>query len=76
MMEYLRGMASDVVMLPGGDLIQRKLVDLAGELTNKDCDQEDIKAQKILLGTVSPEYLAALNKFDPTVFTRKWPSLF
>ena len=39
MTEYVCWIASDVVMLPGGDLIQLKLVELAGEITNKDWDQ-------------------------------------
>ncbi len=76
MVNFLFGIASDLKELSGGDVIQRRLLELADEIRARDWSVDNIRAQKEFLRKVSPEYLAALNKFDSEVFQRKWPSVF
>lgn len=76
MLVMLRRIASDVGRLPGGELIRHRLLEIADEIAAKDWTTQDIRIQKALLGEANPDYLIALNNFDPDVFSRKWPSLF
>ena len=76
MVEYLRGMASFAEGQPGGDVIRKKLLELADEITSKDWGQGDIIAQKRLLAIAEPAYLRALESADPSIFRKKWPSAF
>ena len=76
MVEYLRGMASDAEGQPGGDIICKKLLELADEITSKDWGWADIIAQKRLLGAAEPAYLCALENADLLVFRKKWPAIF
>lgn len=82
MLLYLRGMASDWERLTDEDikdiipLVRRRLAELADEIEAKDWNMGDIWTQKEILGRTNAEYLAALDKCDPGVFRKKWPSLF
>lgn len=49
---------------------------LAQEIAAKDWTSRDAEAAKHELGEASPQYLSALNKFDPAVFASRHPALF
>lgn len=76
MVAYLRGMASDSRREGGAGDVADRLEGLAEDITTKDWSVADIREAKLALGKLSPEYLTALNGFDPHVFERRWPSLF
>ena len=76
MVTYLRAMASDAAGQPNGAAIGQRLINLADEIAGKGTSLEEVRAWKERLGALSPDYLAALNRPDPSVFARKWPSLF
>ena len=78
MIAFLRGAASDTELekVADGHLVRRRLLEVADRIAAKDWTIEDVRVQKAFLKKVNPEYLTALNNFNPRVFRKKWPSLF
>lgn len=80
MLEYLNGMAADLVQympLSGtSEQLGARLRELEREIKAKDWDLADIREEKGRLLNRNPEYLTALDKADPDVFIRRHPDLF
>ncbi len=84
MVTYLRGMVLDLKQMSESEPEFRSLADqfveaaaqLEKDISVKDWAISDIREQKEELGKANPDYLNALNKGDPTVFTKKLPHLF
>jgi hypothetical protein len=49
---------------------------LAKEISSMEWTPSDINKQKEELGNINSEYLDALEKADPTIFSKKHPQLF
>ena len=56
--------------------IADRILFLKGEIENKDWDSRDLREEKEKLSKINAEYLSCLNRFDPSVFKRKYPNLF
>ncbi len=84
MVKYLQSMTSGIKNLIENDSKLKsdteKFVESSIELTEEILSQEwttdDIIKQKGELGNINSEYLAALDKADPTIFAKKHPQLF
>jgi len=84
MVKYLQSMASDLEKMseekseikPHIDKFVKSSIELAEEISLRDWTINDITKQKEDLGNINPEYLAALDKADPTVFAKRHPQLF
>jgi len=62
--------------IPESQIFKTRLQKLAQEIAAKDWTIRDAREAKSELGEVSPKYLEALNRFDPSVFVSKYPTLF
>jgi len=84
MVNYLQKMVSDLKKMgekdselkPHIDKFIKSSNELAEEISSSKWTKNDIKIQKEALGKINPEYLLALEKADPTIFTQKHPQLF
>ena len=84
MVKYLQSMASDIKNMseidskvkPHTDKFVESSIELAEEISSREWTISDINKQKEELGNINPEYLVALDKADPTIFTKKHPQLF
>jgi len=76
MLAFLQGMAGDCSKFPNGDQIRSRLLALAQEIGQKENDLQTITDQKQQLGNVSKELLAALERFDASIFKNRWPQFF
>lgn len=84
MIKYLQNMASEIQKMSKNDLKLKPLVgkfiessiELAEEISTSESTINDIIKLKEKLGKVNSEYLAALEKADPTIFAQKHPRLF
>ena len=61
---------------PFTDKFAASSIELADEISSREWTTDDIQKQKELLGSINSDYLAALDKADPTIFTQKHPQLF
>jgi pantoate kinase len=83
MIKYLQSMASEIQKMSENDLKLKPLVgkfiessiELAEEISTSESTTNEITKQKEKLGKVNSEYLAALEKADPTIFAQKHPRL-
>lgn len=57
-------------------IIKIRLEKLAQKIAAKDWTIRDVQEAKTELGEVSPKYLEALNRFDPSVFVLRYPTIF
>jgi len=80
MIEYLSYMASDLKRMlqddPGCDMVVGRLLSLKEDIEEKDWSTIDAVREKNKLEQIEPDYLAALNNADPSVFPSKHPDLF
>lgn len=76
MLVLLHGMAKDVLQLPDGERTKARLLELAHQIDVQGSDLQSINDCKQRLGQLSPDLLTALDKFDASVFRKKWPDLF
>jgi len=84
MVKYLERMVSDLKKMdeidektkPHIDKFIESSLELANEISSRDWNKSDINKQKEELGTLNSDYLAALEKADPTIFSQKHPRLF
>jgi hypothetical protein len=84
MVAYLRGMVLDLKQMSESEPEFRPLADqfveaaaqLEKDIFVKDWTISDIREQKEELEKANPDYLNALNKADPSVFSRRLPHLF
>jgi len=84
MVKYLQSMASDIKNMseidskvkPHTDKFAESSIELAEEILSRERTISDINKQKEELGNINSEYLVALDKADPTIFTKKHPQLF
>ena len=56
--------------------ISKCITQMVHEISAKDWTIMDIKEAKEVLEQYNKEYLEALNRSDPTVFSKRYPSLF
>jgi hypothetical protein len=77
MVRYLHSAARDWQAV-FGDAKQacERLLDLAREIESRGFQLEDLRAQKIVLGSIDVQYLHALDGFDPTIFVHRHPEVF
>jgi len=84
MVNYLRSMASDMRKVSGNNPetknhiynIAESLDELAEEISSREWAIVDVIKQKEELKNINPDYLAALDKADSTIFAQKHPELF
>ena len=84
MVKYLQTMASDIKNMseidskvkPHTDKFVESSIELAEEISSKEWTISDITKQKEELGSINSEYLVALDKADPSIFSKKHPQLF
>ena len=84
MVNYLQSMASDIKkmsekdskLIPLTDKFIEASFELVEEISSREWTTSEINQQKEKLGDMNSEYLAALDKADPTIFARKHPQLF
>ena len=84
MVKYLQKMASDIKNMteidskvkPHTDKFAESSIELAKEISSMEWTPSDINKQKEELGNINSEYLDALEKADPTIFSKKHPQLF
>ena len=84
MVKYLQKMASDIKNMteidskvkPHTDKFAESSIELAKEILSTEWTPSDINKQKEELGNINSEYLDALEKADPTIFSKKHPQLF
>ena len=84
MVKYLQTMASDIKNMseidskvkPHTDKFVESSIELAEEISSREWTVNDINTQKEELGKVNSEYLVALDKADPSIFSKKHPQLF
>jgi len=62
--------------IPEFKVLQERLDNLAQQIAAKDWTVKDIQEAKEELGEISPKYLNALNRSDPSVFVSRYPTLF
>jgi hypothetical protein len=62
--------------IPELQVFKARLEKLSQEIGVKDWTIQDIREAKTELGEVSPKYLEALNRSDPSVFVSRYPDLF
>ena len=80
MIEGLLKMASNVKKDYPYKIARKSIADrilfLKGEIEKKDWDSRDLREEKEKLSKINAEYLSCLDRFDPSVFQRKYPKLF
>jgi len=81
MVKYLNGLSEDYadvddVPSVNAEHVCNHLVPLAAEISKKDWGLVDIYRAKMDLWKQDTEYAEALDRADPGVFSRRWPSLF
>ena len=84
MVKYLQSMASDIKNMseidlnvkPHTDKFVESSIKLAEEISSREWTTSDIIKQKEELGNINSEYLVALDKADPSIFSKKHPQLF
>lgn len=74
MVNYLRVMAAREDI--GDDDACYRLNQLADEISLRDWTVQDARYEKNALSKLEPEYRLALDKFDSTVFRRRFPQFF
>ena len=62
--------------IPELQAFKARLKKLSQEIGAKDWTIQDVREAKRELGEVSPKYLEALNRSDPSVFVSRYPALF
>jgi hypothetical protein len=84
MVKYLQSMASDIKNMseidskvkPHTDKFAESSIELAEAISSREWTISDINKQKEELGNINSEYLVALDKADPSIFSKKYPQLF
>jgi hypothetical protein len=84
MVKYLQSMASDIKNMseidskvkPHTDKFAESSIELAEAISSGEWTISDINKQKEELGNINSEYLVALDKADPSIFSKKHPQLF
>jgi hypothetical protein len=84
MIKSLQRIASDINKMsendsklkPLTDKFVKSSIELAEEISLQEWTLGEINKQKEELGSINSEYLVALNKADPTIFSKKHPQLF
>jgi hypothetical protein len=84
MVKYLQKMASDIKNMteidskvkPHTDKFAESSIELAEAISSGEWTISDINKQKEELGNINSEYLVALDKADPSIFSKKHPQLF
>ena len=84
MVKYLQSMASDIKNMseidskvkPHTDKFVESSIELAEAISSREWTISDINKQKEELGNINSEYLVALDKADPSIFSKKHPQLF
>jgi hypothetical protein len=84
MVKYLQSMASDIKNMseidskvkPHTDKFAESSIELAKAISSREWTISDINKQKEELGNINSEYLIALEKADPSIFSKKHPQLF
>ena len=84
MVKYLQSMASDIKNMseidskvkPHTDKFAESSIELAEAISSEEWTISDINKQKEELGNINSEYLVALDKADPSIFSKKHPQLF
>ena len=84
MVKYLQSMASNIKNMseidskvkPHTDKFAESSIELAEAISSGEWTISDINKQKEELGNINSEYLVALDKADPSIFSKKHPQLF
>ncbi len=84
MVKYLKSMATDIKNMseidskvkPHTDKFVESSIELAKTISSREWTISDINKQKEDLGNINSEYLIALEKADPLIFSKKHPQLF
>ena len=84
MVKYLQSMAADIKNMseidskvkPHTDKFAESSIELAEAISSREWTIGDINKQKEELGNINSEYLVALDKADPSIFSKKHPRLF
>jgi len=84
MVKYLQSMAADIKNMseidskvkPHTDKFAESSIELAEAISSEEWTISDINKQKEELGNINSEYLVALDKADPSIFSKKHPQLF
>jgi hypothetical protein len=84
MVKYLQSMASNIKNMseidskvkPHTDKFAESSIELAEAISSGEWKISDINKQKEELGNINSEYLVALDKADPSIFSKKHPQLF
>lgn len=76
MVNYLRVTAANAREDIGDDDACYRLNQLADEISLRDWTVQDARYEKDALSKLEPEYRLALDKFDSTVFRRRFPQFF
>jgi len=84
MVKYLQSMASSIKNMseidskvkPHTDKFAESSIELAEAISSEEWTISDINKQKEELGNINSEYLVALDKADPSIFSKKHPQLF
>ena len=80
MVTYLYGMATDIDKIKTPDVDEKifidKLTNLAKEIGVRDWTIKDSIEEKQRLFECNPKYLEALEKADPSIFSKEYPDLF
>ncbi len=58
------------------DLLSRRILSLINDIESRNWDPAEAHEEKDKLSRINPEYCACLDKVDPSIFTKKFPSLF
>jgi DNA-directed RNA polymerase alpha subunit len=84
MVKYLQSMASNIKNMseidskvkPHTDNFVESSIELAKAISSREWTISAINKQKEELGNINSEYLIALEKADPSIFSKKHPLLF
>ena len=84
MIKYLQRMVTEIKKKYENDTELKQVTDnfvqssieLVEEISSKEWTTSDINKQKEALDKINSEYLAALEKADPSIFAKKHPQLF
>jgi len=66
----------DSKVKPHTDKFAESSIELAEAISSGEWSISDINKQKEELGNINSEYLVALDKADPSIFSKKHPQLF
>jgi hypothetical protein len=67
---------NDSKLKPFTDKFIESSIELAEEISSREWTINEITKQKEELANINQEYLVALDKADPTIFSKKHPQLF